>query len=124
MNPQDVSFDHAWLRYPSLAETTVLRQVVSVQVRLRNDALMGAQMLLDLCSLQQGTGVCILGGGEPLILGSRLLRCGGQILLRGCIVLSISCISGHRFLAVWVKCDRRRLTGLIPVTDIEHDVAF
>ena len=85
---------------------------------------MGAQMLRNLCSLQQGTGVFILGGGEPLILGSRLLRGGGYILLRGCVVLSISCISERRFFAAWVMCDRRRLTGLIPVTDIEHDVAF
>ena len=41
MNPQDVSFDHAWLRYPSLAETTVLCQMLFVQIRLRDDAFMG-----------------------------------------------------------------------------------
>ena len=39
----------------------------------------------------------------------------------GCVVLSVSCLSERGFLAAWVMCDRHRL---IPVTDIEHDVAF
>ena len=85
---------------------------------------MGAQMLRDLRSLQQRTGVIILGGGEPLILRGGLLRSGGYVLLRGCVVLSVSCSSERLFFAAWVMRDRRRLTGLIPVTDIEHDVAF
>ena len=47
MNPQ-----YVWFRDPSLAEATVLRQMLSVQVRLRDDALMCTQLLHNVRSLQ------------------------------------------------------------------------
>ena len=52
MNPQYMSFDHAGFRDPSLAVATVLRQMLSVQVRLRGDAFMCTQLLHNLRSLQ------------------------------------------------------------------------
>ena len=48
-NPQCMSFDHA---VSILAESTVLRQMLSVQIRLRDDAFMCTQLLHDLrCGL-------------------------------------------------------------------------